>query len=143
MADIVRVGLLARWQGALPYGTLIEQGVLATSVCLLLLWGGVLVLTLRRSPHPRALLQTWCRNWLMPFVLIGVGLLLIANGSHHGVGRWLDGADMWAVRFMMDSRSVPTPVTPGLTSSGTLAAEATLLRCPGTYAGLEVLGCKP
>lgn len=139
MAEMIQVGLLARCQGTFPYVTLLEQGVLVLSVCFLLGWGGVLLFALRQSPHPWALLQTWCRHWAAPLGLIGVGLVLIGNDSHSGVGRWLDGADMWVVQFVMDSRTAPPSV---MAPPGALPAEATLRHCPSTYVDLEVQGCK-
>lgn len=142
MAERLQVGPVTRCEGLLPYGNIIEHGALVVSVFLIGVWGGLLVLTLRQSPFPRTLLKAWCRNWMMPLLVIVAGMVLIGNGSHSRAGRWLDGADMWLVRFVMDSRYAHPEAAPSVPAS-VPSTEATLLHCPGTYAGLEVQGCMP
>ncbi|MGO2143600.1 MAG: hypothetical protein ACTH4K_08655 [Serratia bockelmannii] len=145
MADILWVGLIARCERLSPYGRMIEQGALVVTLCLLLVWGGMLGAALCRCPQPWRQLQNWCRQWVMPLLFIGVGLVLIGNGSHSGVGRWLDAADMWIVRFVMDARGAPEPARPTPPTSSLAdqpVSGGAVLHCPGTYAGLEVQGCR-
>lgn len=140
MAETLWVGLLTRCERLSPYGRVIEYGVLVMALCLFLVWGGLLILALYRSPCPLALLLAWCRHWVIPLLFIGMGLLLIGNGDHNGVGRWLDAADMWVARFVMDSRSTLAPqLSPS--HAGQPVVGGAPLHCPDTYAGLEVQGC--
>lgn len=141
MAQDNWIDLGMQWWAGLPYGEIIDLGILLISAGLLQAWGGLLLHTLRRSPRPRALLLEWSRIWVMPLLIIGVGLLLLSNGSHTRVGRWLDRADMWAVRFVMAAR--PAPAATSSLPGGVPLATGALLRCPGTCAGLEVQGCLP
>jgi len=145
MAEILWVGQVTRCERLSPYGQLMEYGALAITLCLLLGWGAMLAFALHRSPHPWLQLQVWCRHWVMPLLLIGVGLVLIVHGSHSGVGRWLDTADMWILRGVTDSRGTPAPApltSPAPSLAGQPTGGGEVLHCPGTYAGLEVQGCR-
>lgn len=134
------MGPLAQCRELLTYGNELENGVLAVSGGLLLVWGIVLMSALIQSTGPRALLGEWCRNWMMPLLIFGAGLALLGNGGGTVGGRWLDGVDLWMVRFVMDAR--PTP--PGrlhAPADDVTPDKSTLSLCPDTSAGLEVEGC--
>lgn len=136
MADFIRCGLFVSVQGLLHYSLVIEQGFWVLCAGLLLVWGAYLLGVLRRSAQPRALVRWWCREWISPLLIIGVGLGLMGRTGDIGVGHWLEVAGVGVTRFVMDH---PVLVGPPMPDGG--APDGVPLRCPGTYAGMEVRGC--
>lgn len=136
MSDVIRCGLFIPLQGLLHYSLLIERTLLVVCLGLLLVWGAYLLSLLRRSEQPRVLARRWCREWVSPVLIIGAGLALMGREGDVGVGHWLEVAGVGVTRFVMD---LPSPAGP-LISEG-VAVDPVRLRCPGTYAGMEVQGC--
>lgn len=136
MADFIRSGLFVPVQGLLHYSLLIEQGLLVVCAGLLLVWGVYLLRVLRRRAQPCVLVRRWCREWISPLLIIGVGLGLMGREGDIGVGHWLEVAGVGVTRFVMDP---PSPAGAPMSDGGVL--DAARLRCPGTYAGMEVRGC--
>ncbi|HBC7422632.1 TPA: hypothetical protein KEY88_005426, partial [Serratia marcescens] len=116
----------------------IERFALTLFVCLAALWVGYLLVVLRRCAQPWHLVRRWCREWFTPFLLICAGLGLMGREGDVGVGHWLEVAGVGVTRFVLE---LPAPVAPTPATGRT--TEASRMRCPGTYAGMEVQGCTP
>lgn len=139
MADFIRYGLFVPFQGVLHYSPVIEQVSLAVFACLVVVWGGYLFVVLYRCAQPCAQLWRWCREWCMPLLIICAGLVLMGREGDVGVGHWLEVAGIGVTRFVLE---LPAPDVPSPPAAGRIT-DTSRMRCPGTYAGMEVQGCTP
>ncbi|CAI1615566.1 hypothetical protein [Serratia marcescens] len=136
MVEFIRYGLFGPFQGVLHYSPLIERVALTLFACLAVLWCGYLLVLLHGCAQPRVMVRRWCKEWCTPVLIICAGLGLMGREGDVGVGHWLEVAGVGVTRFVLDipaPNASPSSAAPVTANSG--------VRCPGTYADMEVQGC--